>query len=48
MGPLTDTIGLWRMSLCFCVFNLIKCQIELVIVMLDFAAVFCSSVGQNS
>jgi len=31
MEPLTDTIGLWRHNLGFCVFNVIDRQIQLII-----------------
>ena len=48
MKPFTDTVGLRRSRTSFSVLDVIECQIQFIIVMLGFAAIFRATVGQDS
>jgi len=46
--PLTDAVALWRMGLGLGVVNVLNGQVELILMMLPFAAIFGAAVGKDA
>lgn len=48
METLADPVCLRMACLCFGVFNIVQCHVELVVMLLDPAAVLSASISENT